>query len=276
MWRWVSATALIAGAQDAPSDAVAGHTWPTLAHGVPISPSQPHTNPAHFVPLPRPHVAGESDADASSNWSGQLLTGTTFSGVQASWVVPAVQATQYSGASATWIGIDGAGTSSGSIIQTGTAQNTSGGVTSYFAWYELYPQPSVEIGPVTPGDSMSASIENAGGGNWDLSISDTTAGNQAGGLLQYGGPATSAEWIEELPTVVGAAQPTLANFGSVTFTDMTYNAVSPGAATLSPIDMIDESGNVIASAGATTFNGVSSSFTDTYEPTSQYPRPLGS
>src|ERR1700677_1339300 len=276
MWRWLSALALIAvglvmgasvaGAQDAPGHAVAGHARPTLAHGVPISPSQPHTNPAHFLTQPRPHVAGVSDADSSSNWSGQILTGTTFTGIQASWIVPTVQATQYSGASATWIGIDGAGTSSGSIIQTGTAQNTIGGVTSYYAWYELYPQPSVEIGAVAPGDAMSASIENAGGGNWDLSISDTTDGNQAGGLLPYSGPATSAEWIEELPTVVGAAQPTLADFGAVTFTDMTYNGVSPGAATLSPIDMIDESGNVIASAGATTFNGVSSSFTDTYVP----------
>ena len=34
--------------------------------------------------------------------------------------------------------------------------------------------------------------------------------------------AASAEWIEELPTAVGSAQPTLANFGSATFTDMTY------------------------------------------------------
>src|SRR6202453_4109875 len=192
MWRWLGALALIAvglvmgasvaGAQDAPRDAVAGHAWPTLAQGAPISASQPHTSPAHFVTLPRPHVAGASDADTSSNWSGQILTGTTFTGIQAGWVVPTVQATQYSGASATWIGIDGAGTSSGPIIQTGTAQNTIGGVTSYYAWDELYPQPSVEIGPVAPGDSMSASIENAGGGNWDLSISDTTLGNQAGGL----------------------------------------------------------------------------------------------
>src|ERR1700733_8720469 len=265
MWRWVSATALIAlglvmggtaaGAQDAPGHAVAGHAWPTLAQGVPISPSQPHTNPGHFVTLPRSHVAGASDADGSLNWSGQLLTGTTFSAVRASWVVPTVQATPYAGASASWIGIDGAGTSPGSIIQTGTAQNTSGGATSYYAWYELYPQPAVEIGPVAPGDSMSASIVNAGGSNWDLSISDTTAGNEAGGVVQYSGPATSAEWIEELPTVVGAAQPSLANFGSVTFSDMTYNASGSGTATLSPIDMVDESGNVIPSAGPTSFNG---------------------
>ena len=54
---------------------------------------------------------------------------------------------------------------------------------------------------------------------------------------------------------MGTAQPTLANFGSATFTDMTYIPANPGAAYLSPIDMIDESGNVIATAGPTTSNG---------------------
>ena len=47
---------------------------------------------------------------------------------------------------------------------------------------------------------------------------------------------------------------------------MTYFPASPGAASLTTIDMVDESGNVIASAGPTSFNGVSSSFTDTYVP----------
>ena len=44
----------------------------------------------------------------------------------------------------------------------------------------------------------------------------------------------------ELPTAVGTAQPTLANFGSATFSEMTYNPASPGAGFLSGIDMIDE------------------------------------
>ncbi len=65
---------------------------------------------------------------------------------------------------------------------------------------------------------------------------------------------------------MGTAQPTLANFGSATFSDMTYNPASPGAAFLSAIDMIDESGNVIATAGPTTSNGLASSFTDSYVP----------
>ena len=42
---------------------------------------------------------------------------------------------------------------------------------------------------------------------------------------------------------MGSAQPTLANFGSATFTDMTYDADANVAVNLSPINMVDESGN---------------------------------
>ena len=284
MWRWLSALALVAvglvmgasvaGAQTAPGDAVAGHAWAALGHGVQLSPSQPHTNPGHFVTPLRPHVAGGFDAAESTNWSGHVLTGptpsagTTFTGVQGSWVVPSVQGTQYSGISGSWIGIDGGPYSPGSIIQTGTAQNTDQGVTTYYAWYELYPQPPVVIGPVAPGDSMSASIVYLSPGAWELSISDSTSGNQAGGSLPYSGPAASAEWIEELPTAVGSPQPVLANFGSVTFTDM--QVAGSGSYVDSPVNMVDESGNVIASAGAISGDLASGgSFTDSYVPSAR-------
>ncbi len=272
IWRWVSAATLVAvglvmgtsvaGAQNAPSHAAPAHApWAALGHGTPASPSQPHTNPGHFVTPPEPHVAGGSYTAESTNWSGQIASGATFTGVQAAWVVPTVQPTQYSGVSATWIGIDGGPSSPGSIIQTGTTQQTQGGVTSYFAWYELYPNAAVPLGAVSPGDQMEASITHTSGSTWTLTIADVTSGQGASGPLTYTGPGDSAEWIEELPTVVGAAQPTLANFGSATFTQMaaTTSSGSPG---LTPVNMIDESGNVIASAGAVANN----SFTDTFVP----------
>ena len=181
-------------------------------------------------------------------------------------MVPTVQPTQYAGTSGTWIGIDGGPSSPNSIIQTGTQQLTDSGSTFYAAWYELYPAPPVTVFGVSPGDSMTATITQDSGSNWTVTIGDMSTGSSAVTPATYNGPADSAEWIEELPTVVGAAQPTLANFGSVTFTDMTYIPANPGAASLYQIDMVDESGNVIASAGPTSFNGVSSSFTDTYVP----------
>ena len=79
-----------------------------------------------------------------------------------------MQPTQYTGASATWIGIDGGPDSPGSIIQTGTAQVTSGGQTEYYAWYELYPDPSEPLFAVSPGDQMSASINQISGTEWSL------------------------------------------------------------------------------------------------------------
>ena len=109
-------------------------------------------------------MPGLSNVDESTNWAGQIAgaNGTNFNGISAQWAVPTIVATQYLGASATWIGIDGAGTSPNSIIQTGTAQETQNGATLYYAWYELYPAPPVNLGLVSPGDQMSASITQRG------------------------------------------------------------------------------------------------------------------
>jgi hypothetical protein len=254
-----------AGAQGEASGAAASHvsSMPALGHGLPNSAPQVHTNPGHFLTAPVPHVAGQSYADESTNWSGQIATGLSFTSITGNWTVPTVQPTQYEGASATWIGIDGGPSSPNSIIQTGTAQVTQDGVTSYTAWYELYPQPAVTLGYVSPGDQMQAHIYRTAPDTWTLSIADaTTGGTDSFPNLTYDGPGDSAEWIEELPTAVGSAQPTLANFGSATFTDMLYTPV--GTVNLTPIDMADESGNVIATAGPTTGNPAS--FTDTYVP----------
>jgi hypothetical protein len=272
IWRWLSALALIAvslvmgasvaAAQDAPPQ------WPESGHALGSSLAQFHTSPGNFVTPLEPHVAGSSYAAQSTNWSGQIATGTTYSAVRASWVVPTVQPTQYSGASATWIGIDGGPASPGSIIQTGTVQLAGGGATQYAAWYELYPAAPVTVGGVSAGDSMTASITHDNGSIWTVNIADTTTGGSDSQQVTYTGPDASAEWIEELPTAVGTAQPTLANFGSATFSDMA-STPSIGASFLSPIDMINESGNVIASAGPTTSNGFSRSFTDSYVPSAR-------
>jgi Peptidase A4 family len=259
------AVGLVAGAQVAGAQVAPGARatpWVQLSHGPVDSPFAVHTNPGHFVVPMQPHTGGSTSPWASTNWSGQIATGTTFSSISADWVVPTVQATQYSGASATWIGIDGGPSSPGSILQTGTAQVTDDGSTSYYAWVELYPQPSVTIGAVSPGDHMSADIEQTSGNQWTFSITDDSTKNSAGSQVNYSGPADSAEWIEERPTAVGSAQPVLANFGSATFSNMEDNSAGP--ASFIAINMIDESGNLIASAGPTT--GSPGSFTDSYVP----------
>lgn len=77
---------------------------------------------------------------------------------------------------------------------------------------------------------MYADIQNLGGGTWSIEIQDKTQGwtfttNQA-----YSGPQTSAEWIQEAPTVGGTVAK-LANYGQTTFNPGTVNGVNPGLVT---------------------------------------------
>jgi hypothetical protein len=189
------------------------------------------------------HIAGQTESvDSSLNWSGLVDTGTTFSGVSAQWTVPTVPATQSATSSGTWVGIDGAFNSS--LIQTGTAQQSSGGVTSYFAWYEILPASLVPIGLVTPGDQMSASVVEDSPGTWTISIADLTSDQSSTGSVSYGGPATSAEWIEEVPT--STPQPALADFGSAPFTGLEVSGADPSSIVGNPTLMVNPSGVVMA------------------------------
>ncbi len=254
------AGASAAGAQDAHGGAVAA---PTSASAASLQ-----TNPAHFVTPPQPHLPGTTNADESTNWAGQIATtngGPKFKSVAGNWTVPTIVPTQYLGASATWIGIDGAGTSPNSIIQTGTAQETENGVTAYYAWYELYPAAPVNLALVSPGNQMSAVITQTSGTSWDLTISDLSTG-QSWPLtgLQYNGPGDSAEWIEELPTAVSPPQPTLANFGSATFTGVNATTTSPAAQVFDTTNMVDAEGTLIASTGALSGPPGNQAFTITY------------
>ena len=173
MWRWLSALALVAvglvmGASVAGS---AGRAATMAGIGTRVgflSGAVPH-QPRPFRDTARASRRRESYAAQSTNWSGQIATGTTYTRRAGNWVVPTVQPTQYSGASATWIGIDGGPASPGSIIQTGTEQCSQGGATSYAAWYELYPAPPV-VGrrrlPRRPDERVHH--DRTGGSNWTL------------------------------------------------------------------------------------------------------------
>ena len=215
-----------------------------------LSTAQLHTEPAHWVEPPAAqHAFGPAK---STNWSGQLVTGTTFSAVSGDWTVPPVEPTTTLEESGTWIGVDG-GTpaSSSSILQTGTAQLTEDGLTAYYAWYEQYPRAPVTLGSVSPGDHMVASVSYNTATTWKLSIKDVTSGiTFFSGSLAYNGPGDSAEWIEELPTASSGPQPYLTNFGSVEFTHVNDTAAHPASALMTPIEMVDGVGNVISRTGS--------------------------
>lgn len=174
-----------------------------------------------------PAGSSSSAGWASSNWSGYAITGGPYTSVTGSWTVSAVSATRGSSYSSAWIGIDGFNNSN--LIQTGIEADYYSGAAHYGAWWEILPAAETVIPSITvhPGDHMSASITKGSGSSWTISISDTTTGTSFSTVQTYTGAGTSAEWIEEAPTVGGHIA-TLANYGTVTFDPGTANGVNPG------------------------------------------------
>jgi len=252
---------------------------PAIASVSPINSSAPLTHAgAAYVPSPlgpspvhwqggqQSHVvehaldAGTQNSLASTNWSGYIASGTTFTGVGGDWTVPSVAASPAQEYSSAWIGIDGVLDSD--LIQTGTSQDTAGTSTSspYFAWYELLPDNAVEIdAPVDPGDAMAATIVESSSNDWTISIEDQTQNWIYTHTFSYSISAQTAEWIQEAPTVDGA-QSTLADFGSTTFSSLGLSGVDTSAVGLTDVEMTNASGTIIAYPTPLTSSG----FTDYY------------
>ena len=251
-----------AGAQVAQTAAVTG--WPALGHFHVAAAHRPQPAPEHRVPTLGPRISGTTNTTESTNWAGYVDSGTTFSGVGGEWTVPAVQPSKVLAASSQWIGIDGA--TNQSLIQTGTSSITQNGATQYFAWYEILPAVSMVIGSVSPGDDMQATIIQNSPGLWTITIADNTSQSFFSQQFDYGGPASSAEWIVEDPTVSSGqppvnSQPPLANFGTTPFSNLGVSGTDVNATGLNPIDMIDASSNIIAYPGTLSASGFTVSYT---------------
>jgi hypothetical protein len=179
---------------------------------------------------PRIRLAGAGNRSAgwsSSNWSGYALSGSGYSSVTAQWVVQPVSPSRKATYSSEWVGIDGYNNSS--LIQTGTESDYYNGAGHYDAWWEILPAAETVIPSiaVSPGDHMSAKIAKGSGSSWTIMISDTSRSESFSTVQTYTGPQTSAEWIEEAPTVGGRVAP-LANYGQTTFDPGTVNGINPG------------------------------------------------
>jgi hypothetical protein len=179
---------------------------------------------------PRIRLAGSGNKAAgwaSSNWSGYAVSGSDYSSATAQWVVQAVSRSSKPTYSSEWVGIDGFNNSS--LIQTGTESDYYNGAAHYDAWWEILPAAETTIPSiaVSPGDHMSAKITKGSGSSWTITISDTSRDESFSTVQTYTGPQTSAEWIEEAPTVGGRIAP-LANYGQTTFDAGTVNTINPG------------------------------------------------
>lgn len=200
-----------------------------LAHAQELRTVAPHRH----GPASIRHVHdGTSDSD---NWAGYAVAATTAMSatpvsvtyVSGSWVVPAVTCSKQSSAeyASFWVGIDG--WYSSTVEQIGTDSDCSKGKTSYYAWYEFYPEDAYyagELTNLTPGDQMSATVTYNVNGTFTATITDeqqpslefttTFTPSHKTGTPQR----SSAEWITEQTGK-------LADFGTVFFGDV-YTHVS--------------------------------------------------
>lgn len=267
----VTVTVTVAAATPSSAAAApAGAMQPALrwGHPEPLIRAQGHTAPLRYAAGSHPHSVG-GHAALSSNWAGLIVTGTTFTAVGGGWTVPAVQPSSTFQSSGTWVGIGGL-PSDPSIIQTGTVQETAGGQTGYFAWYELFPSAPVTIGGVSPGDAMRASILMSSPGVWTLSIADVTSAQHFSSSFSYFGLGGSAEWIEEAPANSSGQIHTLANFGTVYFNNLGVGGTNMSLASTSVVDIASAGGQIIAFP--TNIDPSTNSFAVTYAP----PGPQGS
>ena len=191
-----------------------GNAWKVNTDDQPSAVEQPAPQPNTGTTTP----SAARSFSTSSNWSGYAATGGTYTAVTGTWTVPNVTATT-SGADATWVGIGGV--DSNDLIQAGTQATVSGGAVEYDAWIEMLPQSSRPVSlSVNPGDSVTVTIAQQSGDQWSITIKNNTTGNRYATTVTYRSSSSSAEWVQEAPSV-GRGTVALDQFGAVTFTGAT-------------------------------------------------------
>jgi hypothetical protein len=214
----------------------------------------------HSVTTAKINAGGNPSGGTSPNWSGYGQVGGPFTNIVGAWTVPAVGSDAGSDSSS-WVGIDGFGNSS--LIQVGTEQDYStgnwfgiGDGPHYYAWWEILPAAETAISnPVSPGDKMIAIITPVGtatantASNWTITLINETQHWSFSTTQSYSGPLTSAEWIEEAPSLSNGTILPLADYGSVTFDvyDWLAGGASPNFTAFQSINMTASAGNIISS-----------------------------
>lgn len=173
-------------------------------------------------------------ADESSyNWSGYVVTGTSFSDIKGTWTVPKVDCSVRTDAfSSFWVGLGGYAPGANALEQEGTDADCFHGQSFYTAWYEIIPAPPVTIPlNVNPGDVISTDV-SVNGQTVLFTLNDQTSGHSYSQQFQIPGAVdtSSAEWITEAPSTcdggdISSCHPLpLANYGQVTFSGATATA----------------------------------------------------
>ena len=215
-----------------------------------------HTPPARLI--------GHSN---SLNWSGYASIGSTFSDVKGSWTQPAATCNGRSTYSSFWVGLDGY--TSSTVEQLGTEADCAHGKPVYYAWWEMFPNASHQIGDftVTPGVTYTAEVQSAGGGDFTLTLSG--GGNNPFTLTTSLGldpSLSSAEWIAEAPSMCAKScrELPLTNFGTVNFSGASASggAINDSAWSFDPLTMVTSGGTV--NAAPSSLNPTGSGFSVTW------------
>ncbi len=236
----------------------------TAARAVPVPPGtaqhQPISRPRHdALSVPAGHrshlrlsLRSTATTQTSGEWSGYEASGAgdgAYTSVASQWTEPSVTCTT-PGIVLFWVGLDGWGDST--VEQTGTGVDCTSGSPQYFAWWETYPANSVQEYPlpVSPGDSISASV-TAVNGEYAMDLSDSTQGWTEDILVAApaGAENASAEVIAEAATSGGEVTP-LPYFDAVSFSDSSLN----GANSL-PVNMVNSNGAIVATTGPNSASG---------------------
>jgi hypothetical protein len=195
-----------------------------------------------------PAINVGSSTNTSLNWAGYVASNSSYNGIGASWTIPTVTNTANTSADATWIGIGGV--NSQNLIQAGTQAISENGSINYIAWYELLPAGMIQVPlAVSPGNSVTVSLAENSSNLWTINFRNNTTNQNYSTSVSYTSSNSSAEWIEEMPTLAGGSSfIPLDNFGSVQFTggyvmqnNNTLNILQSGARSLTMVTSNDQS-----------------------------------
>ena len=210
-----------------------------------------------------------ANTNQSSNWFGYNQGtleqgGTLFNSITGDWTVPT--ASRHTNGqdefSSDWIGIGGGcidancNVGDNTLIQTGTEQDVSStGRTSYSAWWEIIPGPSITISmTVAAGDHMHASVAETVPNShvWVITLQDVTRDETFTQTVPYGSSHATAEWIEETPLIIGtnAGFAALPNLTTPAFDLATVNGHPANLTSSEEMQLIDSNGHVIGTPSA--------------------------
>jgi len=213
-----------------------------------------------------PFGFAHADTALSQNWAGYIATGSSYTTVGATWTVPTVSTTVDPSADATWVGIGGL--QGDDLIQSGTQAIVENGQVTYQAWVETLPQALQSIPlNITPGDSVTVSLTDDGANEWHLSFRDSTTGGDYETNISYASSASSAEWIEEMPSLDDGTLMPLDMFTPVQFSNA-YTVSNGTRDTIAQSDAVETAmgngqGTIIATPSALGADGASFTVTRT-------------